>query len=54
MILVFLAVAILLTFKRRLLGAKSSSVVADVLTQVIGRNTVVYNEFPFKGIIIMS
>jgi hypothetical protein len=40
MILVFLAVAILLTFKRRLLGAKSSSVVADVLTQIPEENCV--------------
>ena len=34
MILVFLAVAILITFKRRLLGARTIAAVAEVLTQV--------------------
>ena len=34
MILVFMAVAILLTFKRRLLGAKTAGTVKEVLTQV--------------------
>lgn len=34
MILVFLAVAILLTFKRRLLGARTPAVVSEMLTQV--------------------
>lgn len=34
MILVFLAVAILITFKRRLLGARTIAAVAEVLTQI--------------------
>ena len=34
MILVFVAVAILLTFKRRLLGARTSTLIAEALTQV--------------------
>ena len=35
MILVFLAVAILLTFKRRLLGARTADLIAEALSQVV-------------------
>jgi hypothetical protein len=40
MILVFLAVAILLSFKRRLLGARTSAAIAEVLVQIPEENCV--------------